>query len=86
MTVIYKVTCDECNWHGYSNELLEAKNPFDKDEVITACPECRSLDDSVYAACDEPGCFGHVTCGTPTDKGYRQTCSKHKPEVQQSDS
>jgi hypothetical protein len=29
--------------------------------------------------CDEPGCFDFISCGTPTDDGYRSTCSKHAP-------
>lgn len=27
--------------------------------------------------CDEPGCKKQVTCGWPSDKGYRHTCGKH---------
>jgi len=29
--------------------------------------------------CEEPGCHERATCGTPTEKGYRTTCSKHAP-------
>ena len=29
--------------------------------------------------CDEPGCFLDACSGTPTDEGYRWTCSKHYP-------
>ena len=27
--------------------------------------------------CDEPGCFGHASCGWPSDDGYRLTCFEH---------
>jgi hypothetical protein len=27
--------------------------------------------------CDEPGCFKPVTCGWPSDDGYRSTCYEH---------
>lgn len=27
--------------------------------------------------CDEPGCFGSVSCGWPSDEGYRRTCYEH---------
>jgi len=27
--------------------------------------------------CDEPGCFNHVSCGWPSDDGYRHTCGQH---------
>jgi len=30
-----------------------------------------------FALCDEPGCSDRVTCGWPSDNGYRSTCSKH---------
>lgn len=81
MTVVYKVTCTECGWTGSSNEMLESENPFKKGDIINACPMCKTVDDSIQVACDEPDCFEPVTCGTPSDKGYRQTCPKHKPEA-----
>jgi len=27
--------------------------------------------------CDEPGCFEDVSCGFPTENGYRRTCYEH---------
>lgn len=27
--------------------------------------------------CDEPGCFEQVSCGWPSDNGYRSTCGDH---------
>jgi hypothetical protein len=27
--------------------------------------------------CDEPGCYTGVSCGFPTDNGYRRTCYEH---------
>ena len=27
--------------------------------------------------CDEPDCYDSVSCGWPSDDGYRQTCGKH---------
>jgi hypothetical protein len=27
--------------------------------------------------CDEPGCFGHASCGWPSDGDYRFTCFEH---------
>jgi hypothetical protein len=27
--------------------------------------------------CDEPGCYNEISCGWPTDNGYRSTCSLH---------
>jgi hypothetical protein len=31
--------------------------------------------------CDEPDCYNEITCGTPTETGYRNTCGKHKPDL-----
>ena len=36
---------------------------------------------SKFAICDEPGCCDQVSCGTPTENGYRSTCGKHAPKV-----
>lgn len=27
--------------------------------------------------CDEPGCFKQVSCGWPSENGYRSTCGDH---------
>lgn len=32
------------------------------------------------AQCDEPGCKKQRTCGWPSDRGYRNTCSEHWPK------
>lgn len=71
--------CDDCNAITTSGSLLRAAHPFDKDDVVTGCPECFGMD--LRLVCDEPGCTRLVTCGTPTPTGYRSTCSQHKPEV-----
>lgn len=33
--------------------------------------------------CDEPGCRRFPTCGTQTPEGYRSTCSKHRPPIEE---
>ncbi len=73
----YKRTCKECGWHGQSDELLTADHPFTAD-ILVFCPQCKQVD-SCLVACDTDGCWDSVTCGTPAPKGYRQTCSKHRP-------
>jgi len=74
----YKVKC-ECGWKGEDDELLRARDPFIKGETLVACPKCRDAFELIYV-CDEPGCWETRTCGMPTDKGYRETCGKHKPK------
>lgn len=42
------------------------------------CSQCKAVG-TIRVCCDEPGCFGFGTIGTPgTDVGpYRVTCWKH---------
>lgn len=76
-----KVVCDErrCGWRGLESEMLSAPSPFDATDTIYACPQCKTIN-SCFMACDEPGCWLGVCCGTPTPTGYRNTCSKHAPK------
>lgn len=79
-----KRVCKECGWHGMAGDVLTAPNPFCFDEsfaaneMIVGCPECRRVE-TIRVACDEPSCWEPVSCGTPTQDGYRHTCSKHCP-------
>lgn len=79
MNTIKKVKCSErlCNWRGNNGEFLQAKNPLDDDDIIV-CPDCKNID-TIVQVCDEPDCWNHSTCGTPTPAGYRLTCEKHRP-------
>ena len=73
-----KVICDECHRISRLNQLLSAANPFEAEDEIKGCPNCKSID-CFHVVCDEPGCKDVATCGTPTKEGYRHTCSKHGP-------
>ena len=75
-----KAKCRECYWKGRYVEVLEAENPLDKDEIVSGCPQCKSVD-TIESVCDEPGCWLGVSCSTPV-KGkvrYRSTCGEHAP-------
>lgn len=67
-----------CGWFGLYADVLCAPSPFDSGEQLMACPECKTVE-QIFVACDEPGCWNMVDCGTPTPSGYRQTCGKHVP-------
>jgi len=71
-----KVKCDECGWLGHLPDVLEAKNPFNKNEMITGCPLCNAVD-SMAQVCDEPKCWKVTSCGFNTPSGYRVTCGDH---------
>lgn len=74
-----KVRCTECSWKGREKDLLRVINPFDAEEIIQGCPDCKGAD-SCKRVCDAIDCWELATCGTPTSDGYRITCSRHKPE------
>ena len=78
-----KVKCSEyrCSWQGTERETLTAPNPFDlvPQGVIEGCPECKEIN-TIVKVCDEPDCWEPVSCGTPTEDGYRSTCGKHRPK------
>lgn len=71
-----RVRCVECDSISDENTLLTAQNPFDETETIHGCPVCKSID-TMVAVCDEPGCDKDVSCGWPSDAGYRHTCYEH---------
>lgn len=68
---------------------MTISNEFDlnlKEQIIEAY---KSKDEKnikeALDLCDEAGCFNYISCGWPSDKGYRRTCSDHyiqldKPE------
>jgi hypothetical protein len=76
-----KVRCNvrRCDWRGLQEDVLTAPNPFDNEDTIIGCPNCKSID-TIETVCDEDGCWELVTCGTPTENGYRTTCYKHVPK------
>ena len=60
---------------------MTISNEFDlglKDNVVKAY---KSGDEKkmkeALGLCDEPGCFKYISCGWPSENGYRMTCSEH---------
>ena len=76
-----KVCCQErrCHWVGEDTDMLAAPDPFTPGVTINACPKCKTIENSIWTACDEPGCDRAASCGTPTPTGYRNTCGDHIP-------
>lgn len=75
--------CMACGTKTPEPNLLTAPSPFDADNTLTGCPECRQCDEGFELLCDEPGCDSRANCGWPTGNdgdawgGYRNTCGKH---------
>ena len=73
-----RVRCENCDWIGGEAELLRASHPFEPTNTVTGCPRCKDVE-STIGVCDEPGCDEFVSCGMPTENGYRTTCGRHMP-------
>lgn len=69
-----ELLCRECGYLGF--EALIAPNPFDKEDILEACPECLEIN-SLRMVCEIQGCKKEADCGTPTDKGYVRCCGDH---------
>ncbi len=73
-----KYICNNCGWTGLDTELLRAKSPFDEDDVLIACPKCKTVND-LTRLCLADNCYKPASCGTPTAGGYMLTCLEHMP-------
>jgi len=70
--------CIHCDWIGGIDQMLVAEHPFDPDDEVRGCPDCKEVN-PFARLCDEPGCTQRATCGTPTPEGYRLACHEHRP-------
>ena len=75
-----KWKCRRCSWRSEKPSFLYAPNPFDPDDEIAGCPQCKMVD-CFECVCDVPDCWELQSCGFPTPTGYRQTCGKHFIEM-----
>jgi hypothetical protein len=64
---------------------MEISNEFDlntKGELIKVAKENNYDKLKPYLGlCDEPDCYSEISCGTPTESGYRNTCGTHMPRM-----
>jgi len=64
---------------------MEISNEFDlntKGELIKVAKENNYDKLKPYLGlCDEPDCYSEISCGTPTENGYRNTCGTHMPRM-----
>lgn len=78
MTCHNRWLCVGCEWRGSDAKRLFAPDPFNAGSTVYACPICREM--ALIVACEVEGCTMAPSCGTPTDSGYRVTCSRHAPK------
>lgn len=75
--------CCECDAIVPLGKELAAPNPFDRDERIEGCPECREIN-TLVLACPWDGCTRVVSMGMRHADGvYRSTCTTHGPHFQE---
>ena len=71
-----------CGWVGMSDEVLRSPHPFKpatSGDEIWGCPACKSVD-SLFLACEHPGCSEFFMFGGMTENGWYGSCDKHRPE------
>lgn len=74
--------CKECEHICTHEQILYADNPFNSDEVICGCPQCKSVE-AMERVCDVEGCERLVSCGWPGEDGeYHHTCGEHDRSFQ----
>jgi len=69
----------ECGHYFRDSQALHADHPFDQRLRLDFCPGCREVvgGQELREICDEPGCTKTVSCGWPSEIGYRRTCGSH---------
>lgn len=74
--MINRFKCEDCWSIVTSDRLLRAESPFDPDDEIVGCPECKSIVGFI-SLCHETGCSEQASMGKSTEDGYVNSCHKH---------
>lgn len=74
-----RIRCNNCDWIGTTEQLLTATSPFDSEDILTACPKCKSVEDRDHL-CGIEGCRELSGMGVPMKDGsYVWLCHNHRP-------
>ena len=65
--------CTECEQICTSGDILKATNPFNEDDRLSFCPNCKRAE-RLDLLCDVLDCENLSSCGWPSPEGYRLTC------------
>lgn len=71
-----KLICGECGAVIRHGDKLTAESPFDPEDIVIGCPECRMID-TLIRLCDRPGCTNSAVFGKPSGTDYIFVCNKH---------
>jgi hypothetical protein len=69
--------CEECRHVCDADDILRAPNPFDPEDTLHFCPDCKQPNQLTRTCwkCDKP-----ASSGTPTKThGYVWACHEHAP-------
>lgn len=73
--------CLECDVVSAEDEVLTAVSPFDADDIIWGCPECKAVN-RFEMLCRRIDCSEEATVGRLcSDGAYRFTCAWHAERV-----
>jgi len=68
---------------------MEISNNFDLDQIPAIIKTVQEHKfeplKNLLNLCDEPDCFDGISCGWPSDNGYRRTCHRHSKFVKETD-
>jgi hypothetical protein len=81
MITFLKFRCVGCGLVHLQSERPSAPSPFDPQDILTCCPECKDTADPDHL-CQEQGCVEMAGCGTPFGmSGYKFHCRNHPPSA-----
>ena len=80
-----KYECKLCALTILDSEFLSAPSPFDPEDILHACPQCKQVSDGFEHLCGIEGCRGYVSCGFPVPQEFQEqlktkylhACIKH---------
>jgi len=71
-----RAVCRECGWMGRNAQMLTAPNPFNAEDEVNGCPNCKSVS-CLLVACQVDGCRKEASVGFPKDGDYVNACGDH---------
>lgn len=81
-----KARCRVCLWVGMWRDILRAPHPWDEDDILVGCPDCKAVN-TVYEACGVDSCYDpfYVTHypGGPGPKSGITLCERHQAEYEE---
>jgi hypothetical protein len=71
-----KLKCRLCDKLFLDSEFLSAPSPFDPEDTLYACPQCKQVTEGFDHLCDVEGCKKLAGCGFPLPEKYQKIFNK----------